>query len=771
MALHILLADDSVPAQNMGKKILTDAGYDVTTASNGLEALRKIAVTVPDLAILDIFMPGYTGLELCQKLRASVATATLPVILTVGKLEPYRAEDGEQVHSNAVIVKPFAAEELVSAVRSLIGGSPVAVPPPPMPDPLEHAPLAAPAEAQSNAFATAHASSADSENAADEPLFAYGAPLVAEAESFKSATATDFGGPEGLAFDPDAAHTPFSASFTDLLPSQPEEQAASEESPFTEFDLEPTHSIYSGAEEQLAPTMESTSPAAESSPVASESAPEEVISSFAAVQPESSTAEVPAIDPLLEVPGPVEIPPSILDESVLEVGEPPRHVVADGFPEEEEQVLPDEPEEVLSPEEEARRKAFEDLFNSSDLPPLEDLPPAPSAMQADILPSISSAHEHDVDHIQLDPELEPLGRSFDYGEQPSAVSAELDPCLLEEEEERKVIGAIPERDVLLEQSHESNLHVGETPSEEFLTSAGEQFPVQAVPPFEAEPSALLDAHATEVEDLLGHASEPEPPAAVPEEEPFPEASQIAAPADITPVIKPPIEAEPPAVEHLPAEPEHAEEPVATTVGESPAIEPPVEIEPEPIEAAHAEPEHIEPAPVEPAIAEPEYASTESHSFLPTFAELASGAGLAAALPALTHVVESGFEEKLLAAPEPERAHHEPEPQAAAEPLVAAPAASMESAEVEEVEPEPEVQAVAPTQEIVNAEPEAPLAEEAQPATHLADQRESVAAASALSSEAIRSAEAERIHQAVERVFDRFKPLLIAAIVRELARLD
>jgi CheY-like chemotaxis protein len=774
VALHILLADDSVPAQNMGKKILTDAGYDVTTASNGLEALRKIAASVPDLAILDIFMPGYTGLELCQKLRASVATAALPVILTVGKLEPYRPEDGEQVHSNAVIVKPFAAAELISAVRSLVGGPPAAAPEPPAPDPLEHAPVTAPVEAQSATSATAQSSAADFENAADEPLFAYGTPLVSDAESFKSTAAANSGGPQGLVFDPDAAHTPFSASFTDLLPSLPEEQAASEESPFTEFDLEPTHSIYSGAEEQLAP-MESTSPAAgsiqvePSSPLASESAPEEVISSFEAIQPESFTQEVPALDPLLEVPGLVVVPPSILDESVLEVGEPPRHVVADGFPEEEEQVFPDAPEEVLSPEEEARHKAFEDLFNSTDLPPLEDSPAAASAMHADILPSISSTHEHDVTDIQPDPELEPLGGSFGYGAPPSALSDELDPCLLEEEEERKVIGSIPERDLLLEHSHESILQVGDAPAEDLLNSAGEQFPIQAIPPFQAEPGAPLDAYAPEVQNDLAHASEPEPPPAPAlEEESAPAALPSAAAVDITPVIEPPVEAEPTAVEHLPAEPEHAEEPVAATVAEPPVIEPPVgaavgvavEVAPEPVEAAPAEPEpatpeqvaseHIAPESVEPDQAEPEYASTESYSVLPTFAELASGAGLAAVLPALAHVVESGFEQV------------EPEPPETVATQI-------------EPELEPEVRAVAAPEEVVSSEPVAPMAEETQAATHLAtllaDQPESIAAASALSSEAIRSAEAERIHQAVERVFDRFKPLLIAAIVRELARLD
>ena len=62
MSLKILLADDSVTAQNMGKKILSDAGFEVIAVSNGSAALKKIPDINPDLVILDIYMPGYTGL-------------------------------------------------------------------------------------------------------------------------------------------------------------------------------------------------------------------------------------------------------------------------------------------------------------------------------------------------------------------------------------------------------------------------------------------------------------------------------------------------------------------------------------------------------------------------------------------------------------------------------------------------------------------------------------------------------------------------------------
>ena len=69
MARKILLADDSVTAQNMGRKILADAGYEVITVNNGSAALKKIAETKPDLIILDVYMPGYSGLEVCQRLK------------------------------------------------------------------------------------------------------------------------------------------------------------------------------------------------------------------------------------------------------------------------------------------------------------------------------------------------------------------------------------------------------------------------------------------------------------------------------------------------------------------------------------------------------------------------------------------------------------------------------------------------------------------------------------------------------------------------------
>ncbi|HET8887794.1 MAG TPA: response regulator [Candidatus Angelobacter sp.] len=117
MSLRILFADDSMTAQNMGKKILSEAGYDVVAVSNGAAAVKKIAEQKPDIIILDVYMPGYSGLEVCEKVRGSLDTLKIPVLLTVGKMEPYKPEDANRVKADGVIIKPFEASDLLAIVK------------------------------------------------------------------------------------------------------------------------------------------------------------------------------------------------------------------------------------------------------------------------------------------------------------------------------------------------------------------------------------------------------------------------------------------------------------------------------------------------------------------------------------------------------------------------------------------------------------------------------------------------------------------------------
>jgi CheY-like chemotaxis protein len=103
----------------MGRRILTDAGYEVVTVNNGSAALKKIAEQKPDLIVLDVYMPGYGGLEVCQRIKETKETARIPVLLTVGKLEPFKPEEARRVRADAFIVKPFEASELLTALTRL----------------------------------------------------------------------------------------------------------------------------------------------------------------------------------------------------------------------------------------------------------------------------------------------------------------------------------------------------------------------------------------------------------------------------------------------------------------------------------------------------------------------------------------------------------------------------------------------------------------------------------------------------------------------------
>jgi CheY-like chemotaxis protein len=119
LARTVLLADDSVTAQNMGRRILIDAGYEVITVNNGSAALKKIHESRPDLIVLDVYMPGYGGLEVCQRLKESSETTRIPVLLTVGKMEPFKSEEARRVRADGHIVKPFEASELLAALTKL----------------------------------------------------------------------------------------------------------------------------------------------------------------------------------------------------------------------------------------------------------------------------------------------------------------------------------------------------------------------------------------------------------------------------------------------------------------------------------------------------------------------------------------------------------------------------------------------------------------------------------------------------------------------------
>jgi len=117
----IVVADDDPIVVKFLKAIFQDEGFEVRTAEDGEKALKLISEVSPDLVILDLVMPYHDGFEICQKIRSTPATATVPVIILSMKEREQDALRAFEVGADDYIRKPFNALELVARARKLMG--------------------------------------------------------------------------------------------------------------------------------------------------------------------------------------------------------------------------------------------------------------------------------------------------------------------------------------------------------------------------------------------------------------------------------------------------------------------------------------------------------------------------------------------------------------------------------------------------------------------------------------------------------------------------
>lgn len=117
---RILVVDDEIYIVHILEFTLTMEGYEVVTAADGEEALRKIEQDRPDLVVLDIMMPKMDGYEVCRRLREDEDSRTLPVILLSAKGRPIDRETGLEVGADDYIVKPFSPRRLLEKIRELL---------------------------------------------------------------------------------------------------------------------------------------------------------------------------------------------------------------------------------------------------------------------------------------------------------------------------------------------------------------------------------------------------------------------------------------------------------------------------------------------------------------------------------------------------------------------------------------------------------------------------------------------------------------------------
>jgi two-component system alkaline phosphatase synthesis response regulator PhoP len=114
---YILVADDDALVLRSLTFVLERAGFELRTATNGVEALAIARAEAPAVALLDVMMPEMTGLELCRTLKNEPATADVPVFLVTARAMVSERARGIAAGADAYITKPFVNKDLVNQVR------------------------------------------------------------------------------------------------------------------------------------------------------------------------------------------------------------------------------------------------------------------------------------------------------------------------------------------------------------------------------------------------------------------------------------------------------------------------------------------------------------------------------------------------------------------------------------------------------------------------------------------------------------------------------
>jgi twitching motility two-component system response regulator PilG len=120
LGVKVLVIDDSKTIRRSAENLLAKAGCSVITATDGFDALAKIADSRPEIIFVDIMMPRLDGYQTCALIKNNSEFKTTPVVMLSSKDGLFDKAKGRIVGSDRYITKPFSKEELLGTIRTLL---------------------------------------------------------------------------------------------------------------------------------------------------------------------------------------------------------------------------------------------------------------------------------------------------------------------------------------------------------------------------------------------------------------------------------------------------------------------------------------------------------------------------------------------------------------------------------------------------------------------------------------------------------------------------
>lgn len=116
----VLIVDDESMARTLLRLMLVRAGFNVSEAEDGYDALEKVRKNRPDIVLLDVMMPGMDGFAVCEALRNSPETISLPIIMLSAKTDLDSINKGLRAGATVYLTKPISPEDLTRHVREVL---------------------------------------------------------------------------------------------------------------------------------------------------------------------------------------------------------------------------------------------------------------------------------------------------------------------------------------------------------------------------------------------------------------------------------------------------------------------------------------------------------------------------------------------------------------------------------------------------------------------------------------------------------------------------